>query len=95
MLNKQAKVKLQELIVLFKTNGAGNNSVVLTQISYLLFLRFISNLSRNVINNVKVPGLDSKFFINKIRWDHFSKEMTEEQYELYRKYSVTRVLPIS
>lgn len=83
MLNKQAKVKLQELIVLFKTNGAGNNSVVLTQISYLLFLRFISNLSRNVINNVKVPGLDNKFFINKIRWDHFSKEMSEEQYELY------------
>lgn len=83
MLNNNIKVKLQELIVLFKTNGAGNNSDVLTQISHLLFLRFISNLSKNIINNVKVPGLDTKFFINKIRWDNFSKEMTEEQYESY------------
>ena len=80
MLNSNIKVKLQELVALFMTSGANNRSVVLTQISYLLFLRFISNLSENIINNVKLPVIGKSNLFKKIQWEildmvnHFCSE---------------------
>lgn len=86
MLNNNVKIKLHELITLFMTIGANNGSVVLTQISYLLFLRFISDLSKNIINCVKLPGIVISNFYKRIRWDIFSKKNPDEQYELYLDY---------
>ena len=91
MLNSNIKVKLQELVVLFMTSGANNRSVVLTQISYLLFLRLISNLSENIINNVKLPAIVKSNLFKKIQWKRFSIEEPEERYELYLSYALNYI----
>ena len=91
MLNSNIKVKLQELVALFMTSGANNRSVVLTQISYLLFLRFISNLNENIINNVKLPVIGKSNFFKKIQWERFSMEEPEERYELYLSYALNYI----
>ena len=91
MLNSNIKVKLQELVALFMTSGAYNGDVVLTQISYLLYLRFISNLSDNIINNVKLHLIKRGNLFKKIQWDKFSIEELEERYELYLSYALNYI----
>ena len=86
MLAQQYKGKLQELIALFKAKGGTNDSKILIQITYLLYLRFISNFGDNIINNAKVPGYEIYSFYRKIRWDRFSKETPDTQYNLYNDY---------
>lgn len=86
MLTQQFKGKLQELIRLFKGRVDEDKTKILTQITYLLYLRFINNFGDNIINIAKIPGFDINSFYKKIRWDRFSKESPEVQYNLYLDY---------
>lgn len=86
MLTQKIRVKLQELIKQCKGIGEPSRKDVLTQISYLLFLRWLSNCRDNVINNTLLPGILAKHEFQRIRWDIFCHVSTIERYELYHNY---------
>ena len=89
MLTNKINEKLLELIRLFRVSSPANNGEILTQITYLMFLRWISNYGENVINNAKEPSFYIHSFFKKIRWNKFCDEEPSEQYELYLTYVVS------
>lgn len=72
--------------MLFNGSVDANGTKILTQITYLLYLRFISNFSENVIDNERIPGIEQDSIFETIRWDIFSKADPDTQYKLYRDY---------
>lgn len=89
MQTNKINEKLLELIRLFRASSPADGGEILTQITYLLFLRWISDFRGNAINNAKEPRIFTLPFFKKIRWDIFCDEEPSERFELYLTHVIS------